>query len=72
MIPVPVSLDPSNAKATFVRSAHKDAKIVENHVKPCDVGIHWKAFAEYSQVSIHVPGFTSFFSGFGINLYGPN
>ena len=24
--------------------------------KPCHVGIHWIAFAEYSQMSAHVPG----------------
>ena len=31
--------------------------------KPCHVGIHWIALAEYSQMSNHVPGFQSF-SGF--------
>ena len=25
--------------------------------KPCHVGIHWIAHAEYSQISTHVPGF---------------
>ena len=30
--------------------------------KPCPVGIHWEALAEYSQMSTHVPGFQSFFS----------
>ena len=29
--------------------------------KPCDVGIHWIALAEYSQMSSNVPGFKSFF-----------
>ena len=27
---------------------------------PCHVGIHWKAFAEYSQMSTNLPGFRSF------------
>ena len=25
--------------------------------KPCHVGIHWIALAEYSQMSTHTPGF---------------
>ena len=29
--------------------------------KPCHVGIHWIALAEYSQTSTHVPGFQLFF-----------
>ena len=32
--------------------------------KPCHVGIHWKALTEFFQMSTHVPGFQSFFSGF--------
>ena len=28
--------------------------------KPCHVGIHWKALAEFSQMSTHLPGFRSF------------
>ena len=39
---------------------HKEAKIFE---KPCHVGIHHIALAEYSQVSTHMPGF-QLFSGF--------
>ena len=31
--------------------------------KPCHVGIHWIALAEYFCVSTNVPGFQSFFSG---------
>ena len=27
--------------------------------KPCHVGMHWKALAEFSQMSTHVPGFQS-------------
>ena len=30
--------------------------------KPCHVGTRWKALAEYSQISTHLPGFQSFFS----------
>ena len=30
--------------------------------KPCHVGIHWVAFAKYSQMVDHVSGFQSFFS----------
>ena len=40
--------------------------------KPCHVGIHWIALAEYSQMSTHVPGFQSFFIFFCIILYWPN
>ena len=36
---------------------HKD---FWNTSKPCIVGIHWLALAEYSQMSTHVPGFQSF------------
>ena len=32
--------------------------------KPCHVGIHWKALAEYSQMSTHVAGFLWFFMFF--------
>ena len=32
-------------------------------LKPCHVGIHWKALSEYSQMSTYVPRFPSF-SGF--------
>ena len=28
--------------------------------KPCHVGIHWKALAEYFHMSTHLPGFQSF------------
>ena len=34
--------------------------------EPCHVGIHWKALAEYYQMSTNVPGFQSFSSVFGI------
>ena len=32
--------------------------------KPCHVGTHWKALAEYSQMSTHLLGFRWFFSFF--------
>ena len=32
--------------------------------KPCHVGIHWKALAEYSQITTHLPGFWWFFRFF--------
>ena len=31
---------------------------------PCHVGIHWKALADFSQMSTHVSGFRSFFRFF--------
>ena len=37
--------------------------------KPCHVGIHRLALAEYSQTSTHVPGFQSFFRFLCIILY---
>ena len=32
--------------------------------KPCHVGMHWKALAEYSHMGTHLLGFQSFFSFF--------
>ena len=32
--------------------------------KPCHAGINWRALAQYSQMSTHMPGFQSFFSCF--------
>ena len=32
--------------------------------KPCLVGTHWKALAEYSLRSTHLPGFQEFFKNF--------
>ena len=43
---------------------HKDTKIFEIHLKPFNVGTQWVAFAEYSQMSTHVPGFSGFFNHF--------
>ena len=45
------------------RQKHKYAKIFEIS-EPCQVGIHWIALAEYSQMSTHVPGFQSSFRFF--------
>ena len=39
-----------------------------NPTKTCNVGIHWKALAEYYQMSTHMPRFQSFFSFFCIIL----
>ena len=41
---------PSNSK-------HKEAQNFKKTSEPCCVGIHGLALAEYSQISIHVPGF---------------
>ena len=67
-------LNPSNAEASSVQStrmqtSRRFSKILSNAKnfwkpsKPCHVGIHWKALAEYFQLSTHLPGFQSF-SGF--------
>ena len=32
--------------------------------KPCHLGIHWKAPAEFSKMSNHMPGFQSFYRFF--------
>ena len=37
--------------------------------KPCQIGIHWKALAEFSKMPTHVPGFQSFFSVFFASLF---
>ena len=38
--------------------------------KPCHVGIHLKALAEYSQMSTHLPGFQSFLRFFASFCFG--
>ena len=40
--------------------------------KPCHVGIHWIALAEYSQMRTHVPGFQSFSMVFCIIDFFPS
>ena len=49
-----------HAETTFA-TWQKDAKFFENNLKPCCVGIHWKALPEYSQMSTHLTGFQLFF-----------
>ena len=39
-------------------------KDIRKSLKPCHVGMHWKAFAEYSQMSTNLSGFPSLFSFF--------
>ena len=39
-------------------------KVFWKPFKPCHVGIHWIALAEYFQMSTHMPGFQSFFQVF--------
>ena len=36
---------------------------------PCHVGIHWKAVAEYCQISTHIAGFQSFCRFFFTSIY---
>ena len=60
---VSATLNPSNAKATFVKSTRMQ-RFVEKTPKPCHVGIHWIALTEHSQMSTHMPGFQSFFGFF--------
>ena len=60
-------LNPSNAETTFIQNT-----MTQNFwkpSKPCHVGIHWKALAEYSQMSTHLLGFRLFFIFFCIILY---
>ena len=49
-------VNPSNAEATFIQSTRMQ--------RFWHVGIHWKALAEYSQMSTYMPGFRSFFRFF--------
>ena len=48
-------INPSDAKATFVQNMRTQRSWKPS--KPCHVGIYGIAFAEYSQMSTHVPGF---------------
>ena len=58
--------NPSNAETTFVPK-HKNANLFSRPSKPCHVGTHWKALAEYSHMSTHLPGvFSQFFRFLGI------
>ena len=49
-----------NAPGATFKSKAQGRKDFCKPSKPCHVGIHWKALAEYSQMSTLVPGFLSF------------
>ena len=53
-------LNPSNAEAILSSKAQGNRNLCKPS-KPCHVGIHWIALAEYSQMSTHLPGFQSIF-----------
>ena len=55
--------NPSSAKTIFSKSKTMQ-RFFWTPSKPCHVGIHWIAIAEYSQMSTHMPWFQSFFKGF--------
>ena len=48
------NMNPSNAAATFIQNTR--VQKFWKPSKPCHVGIHWIALAEYSQMSAHGPG----------------
>ena len=50
--------NPSNTEAI---TEPQECKDFWKPSKPCHVDIHWKALTEYSQMSIHMLGFQSFF-----------
>ena len=52
-----IRINPSTAEANFVQSTR--IQRFWKTSKPCHVGIHWIALAEYSQMSSHMPGFQS-------------
>ena len=41
----------------LLSSKAQECKILEKPLKPCHLGIHLKALAEYSQMSTHLAGF---------------
>ena len=47
-----------NAEATFIQSTRMQRFL--KTFKPCQVGIHWIALAEFFQMNTHLPGFRSF------------
>ena len=47
-------------------SKAQERKDFQKTSKPCHVGVHWKALAEYPQMSTHVTGFRPFFRVFCI------
>ena len=54
------SVNPSNAEASFFLSTRMHIFWKKSY-KTCNVGIHWIALTEYSQMSTHLPGFQSYF-----------
>ena len=44
----------------LLSSKAQERKDFQKTSKPCHVGTHWKALAECSQMSTHLPGFRSF------------
>ena len=48
----------------LLSSKAQESKVFLKPPKPCCVGIHWIALAEYSQMSTHLPGFQAFFRVF--------
>ena len=58
-----VLINPSNAEVTFVQRTRMQQSF-RKPSEPCHVGIHWKALAEYSQMSTMYQGFSHVFLGF--------
>ena len=56
------TISPSNAEGTFDQSTRAESVTFFEKTlsKPYHFGIHCIALAEYSHMSIHVPGFQSF------------
>ena len=50
-----MQFNPSNAEQLLSKA--RGCKDFRKPSKPCHVGIHWKALAEYSHLSTHMPGF---------------
>ena len=60
LAPAQYYLNPYNVKATFIQSTM--TQVFWKPSEPCRSGIHWIAFAEYSQMSTNFPGLRSFFN----------
>ena len=48
----------------LLSSKGQEYRVFLKPFKPCHVGIHWIALAEYSQMNTYMPGFQSFSSFF--------
>ena len=60
-----VTAQPNTINLTLPMLLSPKAQGCKDFQKPSksgQVGIHWKALAEYSQMSTHLPGFQSFFT----------